>query len=536
MAKFIFVTGGVVSSLGKGITASSIGLLLKSRGLKVALQKFDPYLNIDPGTMNPYQHGEVYVTDDGTEADLDLGHYERFTGITTNKYCNYTAGKIYDSVLKKERKGNYLGDTIQIVPHITNEICENIKNIATPDIDVVICEIGGTVGDIESLIFLEALRQFKLQIGKNNTLFIHVTFIPYLEKAGEIKTKPTQHSVGKLREIGIIPDILICRTQKNLNKDIRKKIALFCNVEEKAVIEAIDVPNTIYEVPLEFASQELDTIILDYLGLQTKRRNLKAWRDYVDKVINAKNTVEIALIGKYSKLPDAYKSIYEALNHAATHLNTKVIIKNILSEEIEEKGIEKIIKNCTGILIPGGFGIRGVKGKIIASQYARENNIPFFGICYGMHIAVIEFARNILNLKDADTTENNPCTPHPVIHLMEEQKKVMNLGGTMRLGSFPCIFTENSLIKKLYKKNETSERHRHRYEFNNNYKNMFENAGMLISGLSPDKILVETIEIPSHPWFIGVQFHPEFKSNPINPHPLFKGFIEASLKKKNLLL
>jgi CTP synthase len=530
MAKFIFVTGGVVSSLGKGITASSIGLLLKSRGLRVVHQKFDPYLNVDPGTMNPYQHGEVFVTDDGAECDLDLGHYERFTDITTNRHCNYTSGRIYDAIIRKERRGDYLGGTVQVVPHVTTEICESISAVLTNEIDVVISEIGGTVGDIESLPFLEALRQFRYQHGKSNVLFIHVTLLPYLDKAGEVKTKPTQHSVGRLREIGIIPDILICRTEKHIEKDVRKKLALFCNVEEEAVIEAIDAPNCIYEVPLDFASQELDTVIIDVLGLRAGRRNLKPWRDYVDRVINAERQVTIGIVGKYSELLDAYKSIHESLNHAGSFHSAKVIIKSISSEEIEQKGADAVLEGIGGILVPGGFGARGVEGKIAAVKYAREKNIPYLGICYGMHMAVIEFARNVLGLSDADTTENNPTTANPVIHLMEEQKKIMNLGGTMRLGAYPCVLKKGSLTRKCYGKDTISERHRHRFEFNNNYRERFEEAGMIISGLSPNEMLVEMIELKDHPWFVASQFHPEFKSRPINPHPLFRDFVGMSLK------
>ncbi|MBN1575089.1 MAG: CTP synthase [Chitinispirillaceae bacterium] len=532
MTKYIFVTGGVVSSLGKGITAASIGLLLKSRGLRVIHQKFDPYLNVDPGTMNPYQHGEVYVTDDGAETDLDLGHYERFTGITTTRNCNYTSGRIYDSIIGKERRGDYLGGTVQVVPHVTTEICDSIRSVVTPDIDVVICEIGGTVGDIESHPFLEALRQFRQQTGRGNSLFIHVTLIPYLERAGEVKTKPTQHSVGRLREIGIIPDILICRSEKHLDKEVRKKLSLFCNVDEEAVIEAMDVPNTIYEVPLEFAAQELDTVIIDSLGLRASRRNLKLWRDYVDRVTSAEREVSIAIVGKYSELLDAYKSIHESLQHAGAFHNARVRIVSVSAEEIEQKGPAEVISGCGGILVPGGFGSRGVEGKILAVRYARENNIPYFGICYGMHVAVIEFARNVLHLKEADTAENNPATPHPVIHLMEEQKRIMNLGGTMRLGAFPCNLAKGSFIRKMYGKEQISERHRHRFEFNNDYREGFEKAGMALTGISPNGLLVETVEIPDHPWFIGVQFHPEFKSRPIDPHPLFKGFVGASLAGK----
>ncbi len=532
MAKFIFVTGGVVSSLGKGITAASIGLLLKSRGLNVVNQKFDPYLNVDPGTMSPYQHGEVYVTDDGAETDLDLGHYERFTGITTNRNCNYTSGRIYDSIIKKERRGDYLGGTVQVVPHVTTEICESIRSVVTPDVDVVISEIGGTVGDIESHPFLEALRQFRQQEGRNNVLFIHVTLVPYLHPAGEVKTKPTQHSVGRLREIGIIPDILICRTEKHLEKDVIKKLSLFCNVDEEAVIEAIDVEHTIYESPLNYAAQELDAVIIDILGLRANRRNLKPWREYIDRVINADKEVQIGIVGKYSELLDAYKSIYEALNHAgASHL-AKVKIICISAEEIEKKGAHEILKGIGGILVPGGFGSRGIEGKILAVQYARENKIPYLGICLGMHMAVIEFARNVMGLSGANTTEHDPQTPYPVIHLMEDQKNVTNMGATMRLGAYPCKLKNGTLARKSYNQETISERHRHRYEFNNDYRERFESAGMVLSGQSPDGMLIEMIELKDHPWFVGCQFHPEFKSRPVAPHPLFRDFIGASLKKQ----
>jgi CTP synthase len=531
MAKFIFVTGGVVSSLGKGITAASIGLLLKSRGLRVIHQKFDPYLNVDPGTMNPYQHGEVYVTDDGAETDLDLGHYERFTGAVTNKNCNFTSGRIYDAIIKKERRGDYLGGTVQVVPHVTGEICESIRSVASADVDVVICEIGGTVGDIESLPFLEALRIFRYQEGRNNTFFIHVTLIPYLDKAGEVKTKPTQHSVGRLREIGIIPDMLVCRTEVHLEKDVKRKISLFCNVDEEAVVEAMDVEHSIYEVPLEFAAQDIDTVIVDNLGLRAGRRNLKPWRDYVDAVTNSEKQVTIAIVGKYSELLDAYKSIHESLQHAGAANGAKVKIKSVSSEDIEQKGAKAILSDADGILVPGGFGARGVEGKILAVRYARENKVPYFGICYGMHMAVIEFARNVLKFEGADTTENVPDTRHPVIHLMEEQKRIMNLGGTMRLGAFPCDLRKGTLIRKVYGKEQISERHRHRYEFNNDFRKEFEAAGMVLSGISPNGMLVETVELKNHPWFVGVQYHPEFKSRPIEPHPLFRDFVAASLKK-----
>jgi len=530
MSKFIFVTGGVVSSLGKGIAAASIGMLLKSRGLNVVHQKFDPYLNVDPGTMNPYQHGEVYVTDDGAETDLDLGHYERFTGVTTNQNCNYTAGRIYNSIIKKERHGDYLGGTVQVVPHVTSEICNSVRAVEGPDIDVVISEIGGTVGDIESHAFLEALRQFRQQEGKSNCLFIHVTLIPYLSKAGEVKTKPTQHSVGRLREIGIIPDILICRTQRHLEKDVRAKISLFCNVDEEAVVEAFDVENTIYEVPLEFVTQNLDNTIIDFLGLRAGRRNLRSWREYVDKVANLQHEVNIAVVGKYSELLDAYKSIHEALNHGGVACSAKVNIVSVSAEDIEKKGAHVVLKNIHGILVPGGFGTRGHEGKILAVKYARTKNIPFFGICLGMQVAVIEFARNVLNLKDADSTELYPETAHPVIHIMDEQKQIVNMGGTMRLGAYPCKIKKDTKTRKLYGKEEISERHRHRYEFNNDYRDQFEKKGMVLCGKSPDDLLVEIIELPDHPWFIATQFHPEFKSRPVVPHPLFRGFVEAATK------
>ncbi|MBN1984590.1 MAG: CTP synthase [Chitinivibrionales bacterium] len=529
MPKFIFVTGGVVSSLGKGITAASIGLLLQSRGLNVMLQKFDPYLNVDPGTMNPYQHGEVYVTDDGAETDLDLGHYERFTGIKTGRNCNFTAGRIYDRIIKKERKGDYLGGTVQVVPHVTNEICSCIRSIVTPDIDVIISEIGGTVGDIESLPFLEALRLFKLMEGKNNVLFIHVTLIPYLKMAGELKTKPTQHSVGRLREIGIIPDILICRTEKRLDMDMRKKLSLFCNVDEAAVIEAPDVPHSIYEVPQEFASQNLDNSIIDYFGLRAQKRDLRQWREYIDRIISAEKRVSIAIVGKYSELPDCYKSIHESLNHGGAANGARVTIVSIASEEIEKDGPDKHLQDIDGVLIPGGFGSRGHEGKIIAITYAREHKIPFFGICFGLQMAAIEFARNVLHLDKADSTELAPETPYPVIHLMNDQKNVTEMGATMRLGAYACKLKKGSLAQAMYGKQEISERHRHRFEFNNEYRQDFETHGMILSGLSPDSRLVEIIELSDHPWFLATQFHPEFKSRPIDPHPLFKGFIKAAV-------
>jgi len=532
MSKYIFVTGGVVSSLGKGITASGIGLLLKSRGVRVIHQKFDPYLNVDPGTMNPYQHGEVYVTDDGAETDLDLGHYERFTGVTTTRNCNYTAGRIYDSLIKKERRGDFLGGTVQVVPHVTNEICDAIRSVAAPDIDVVISEIGGTVGDIESHPFLEALRQFRMKEGRSNTLFVHVTLIPYLDKAGEVKTKPTQHSVGRLREIGIIPDILICRSEVHLNEDVRRKISLFCSVGEDEVLEALDVKDTIYEVPLALAEQNIDHLIVDHLGLRAGKRNLRPWREYVEKVVGATGAVTVAVVGKYSELRDAYKSIHESLQHAGAHHGTRVEIRDVSAEEIEQKGAAAVMGDVDGILVPGGFGSRGLEGKILSVRYARESGVPYFGICLGMQMAVIEFARSVLHLPKADSTEHTPDSPDPVIHLMEEQKKIMNLGGTMRLGAFPCALKRGSVARKCYGVDQISERHRHRYEFNNDYRERFEQAGMVLSGVSPNGLLVEMIEIPSHPWFVGCQFHPEFKSRPIDPHPLFRDFVGACVKRR----
>lgn len=533
MSKYIFVTGGVVSSLGKGIAAASIGLLLKSRGLRVAHQKFDPYLNVDPGTMNPYQHGEVFVTDDGAETDLDLGHYERFTGVITNRNCNYTAGRIYDTLIKNERRGDYLGGTVQVIPHMTGEICNSVRSLASPEVDVVISEIGGTVGDIESLPFLEALRQFRQQEGKNNVLFVHVTLIPYLSKAGEVKTKPTQHSVGRLREIGIIPDILICRTQRHLDKDVRSKLSLFCNVDEEAVIENFDVPHTIYEVPLEFAAQNVDNYIVDNLGLRAGRRNLRPWREYVDKVIGATTTVTIGIVGKYSELLDAYKSIHESLNHAGAAHSAKVNIVSISSETIEKDGAEAVLKDVHGILVPGGFGSRGHEGKIQAITYARTRGVPFFGICLGMQMACVEFARNVCGLDGADSTELASATPHPVIDIMHDQKDVVNKGGTMRLGAYPCVLKKGTVARKAYGKEEISERHRHRYEFNNTYREIFEEKGMALSGRSPDERLVEIVEIKDHPFFVGSQFHPEFKSRPIAPHPLFREFVGASVTYVN---
>ncbi|MGM0443140.1 MAG: CTP synthase [Fibrobacterota bacterium] len=533
MPKHIFITGGVVSSLGKGITAASVGLLLKSRGLKVVLQKFDPYLNVDPGTMNPYQHGEVYVTDDGTETDLDLGHYERFTGIATDRNCNYTAGRIYDTLIRKERNGDFLGGTVQVVPHVTGEICDAIHSFDNTDVDVVITEIGGTVGDIESLPFLEALRQFRQQEGSKNVYFAHVTLIPYLSMAGEVKTKPTQHSVGRLREIGIIPDMLVCRTEKHLEEDVINKLALFCNVDRDNVIEAFDVKNTIYQVPIAYAEQDIDTIILDYFGMEAGKRRLKKWREYVDNVKKSEKEVTIAVVGKYSELIDAYKSIHEALDHSGAQFGARVKLCSINAEDIEKEGPSALLSDIDGILIPGGFGKRGHEGKIFAIQYAREQKVPFFGICLGMQMAVVEFARNVMGLTDANSTELNENCKDPVIDIMEDQKDIDQLGGTMRLGAYPCQLTPDTVAARLYAEENVSERHRHRYEFNNSYYYMFQENGLTFSGHYKEKGLVEIVEIEDHPFFVGVQFHPEFKSRPVQPHPVFSGFIDAAVSHRN---
>jgi CTP synthase len=529
MAKYIFITGGVISSLGKGIASASIGKILESRGLKVALMKLDPYINVDPGTMNPYQHGEVYVTDDGAETDLDLGHYERFTNSVSSKFNNITTGQIYNYVISRERRGDYLGKTIQVIPHITDAIKERIKKCAeVSGADIVIVEIGGTVGDIESLPFLEASRQFRLDMGLDNVLYIHLTLIPYIKAAGEVKTKPTQHSVGTLREIGIIPDVLICRTEEELTDSVKEKISLFCNVRKEAVIESPDM-DSIYQIPLVFKKQILDEIILSYFKLICKFSDLKDWeRNVVNRVLEPKDNVTIAVVGKYIELQDAYKSIYEALIHAGIHNDSRVVIKRIDSESIEKGMIEDILEGVSGILVPGGFGYRGIEGKIKAIEYARENNIPFLGICLGMQCAVIEFARNVCGLKGANSTEFKK-TKYPVISLLEEQEKVDDLGGTMRLGAYPCKIRNASLAAKVYGKNLISERHRHRYEFNNKFKKLFEQKGLIFSGIYPKKGLVEIIELKKHPYFIAVQFHPEFKSKPDRAHPLFRDFIKASL-------
>lgn len=535
MSKYIFVSGGVISSLGKGITAASIGKILESRGLKVTLMKLDPYINVDPGTMNPYQHGEVYVTEDGAETDLDLGHYERFIQARMTKFNNATTGQVYNAVISKERRGDYLGKTIQVIPHITDEIKERIRKVSEVSFaDVVVVEIGGTVGDIESLPFLEAARQFGLDMGRENVLYIHLTLVPYIKCAEEIKTKPTQHSVGTLREIGIQPDILICRTEKELSEEVKEKISLFCNVRKEAVIEARDV-ESIYQIPLVFKKQILDEIILSHFKLICKFSDLKDWeKNVVERVINPHHRVSIALVGKYIALQDAYKSIYESLTHAGIVNDAKVEIRKIDSEAIEKHGPQELLKGVSGILVPGGFGYRGIEGKIKAIKFARENKIPFLGLCLGMQCAAVEFARGACGLKDANSTEFKPGAKHPVISLLAEQTKVRDLGGTMRLGAYPCRIKKSSLAFKVYAKAHVQERHRHRYEFNNKYKKLFEKKGMVFSGIYPKKNLVEIIELKDHPYFIAVQFHPEFKSKPNNAHPLFRGFIKAALERQNI--
>jgi CTP synthase len=530
MPKHIFVTGGVVSSLGKGIASASIAKILEAKGLKVAIQKLDPYLNVDPGTMNPFQHGEVYVTDDGAETDLDLGHYERFTHSTLGRENNVTSGQIYYSVITKERRGDYLGGTVQVVPHITNEIKERIRNVSkNKRYDVVISEIGGTAGDIESLPFLEAARQFRHEVGPENSLFVHLTLVPYIKAAGELKTKPTQHSVGTLREIGIQPDILICRTEKKIDQAMKDKIALFCNVESEAVIEARDVAS-IYECPLAFKKEGIDKVICQKLKIEYKAGSLHEWKkNVVDMALHPKHLVKIAVVGKYIELQDAYKSIYESLKHGGIANDAGVVIKRINSEKLETGRSLEQLKGVSGILVPGGFGGRGIEGKLKAIQFAREKNVPFFGICLGMQCAAIEFARNILDMKGAHSTEFNKKTPFPVISLLEEQQKIKDMGGTMRLGAYPCQVKKDTLAHKAYKADEISERHRHRYEFNNEYREKFQKAGMKLSGVSPNGKLVEMIELEGHPWFLAVQFHPEFKSKPDEAHPLFREFIRHAL-------
>ena len=532
MTKHIFVTGGVVSSLGKGLTSASLGLLLERRGLRVRMQKLDPYLNVDPGTMSPYQHGEVYVLDDGSETDLDLGHYERFTTGPLSAASNFTTGRIYRSVIQKERRGEYLGATVQVIPHVTNEIKSSILQLDSPDVDVVITELGGTVGDIEGLPFLEAIRQVPLDIGKQNCLFIHLTLIPYLKAAREAKTKPTQHSVGQLRQIGIQPDVLIVRTERPIGRENIEKIALFCNVEKGAVIEETDKEYSIYEVPLGLADHGIDKLICEKLNLPSGEANLDDWRDLMVNIRNPQHEVTVAVVGKYIEHRDAYKSIYESLSHGGFHHSTRVLIKRVEAEECESSDLDNLLGNVQGILVPGGFGYRGIEGKIKAVRYAREKQIPFFGICLGMQCAVIEFARNVLGCTKANSTEFAEDTPDPVICLLEEQKTVTDKGGTMRLGAQPCLLQENSRAHKAYAQHEIKERHRHRYEFNPNYRDRIIEAGMLPTGLSPSGTLVEIVEIPKHPWFVAVQYHPEFKSSPLKPHPLFRDFVGAALERQ----
>ncbi len=532
MTKYIFVTGGVVSSLGKGISASSIGRILKSRGLNVSMQKIDPYINVDAGTMNPYQHGEVFVTEDGAETDLDLGHYERFIDTNLSSQSNVTTGKIYSSVISKERRGDFLGATVQVIPHITDEIKTTIKNISQnkkDKLDVVIVEIGGTVGDIEGLPYLEAIRQFRNDIGKENVLYVHVTFIPYLKAAKELKSKPTQHSVRELREIGIQPDIVICRCQSKLSEEVKNKISMFCDIKIEAIMEAINV-KSIYEVPIVFEEQNLGDLLIKLLDLKCQGPDLHNWKIMVDKIYNPKREVNIGVVGKYIRLKDAYMSITEALLHGGIANDCRVKIKRIDSDEVKKDSAKNIFKDINGILIPGGFGKRGIEGKIETVKYARENNVPFLGICVGMQCAVIELARNVLNLEGADSTEFDPETPYPVINLSPEQKNIETKGGTMRLGAYSCKLDKGSLAYGLYNQEIVYERHRHRYEFNNSYKNDFSKHGIRFSGLNLDLDLVEIIELLNHPWFIGVQFHPEFKSRPNRVHPLFREFIKVATK------
>ena len=536
MTKFIFVTGGVVSSLGKGLTSASIGWILERHGLKVSMQKLDPYINVDPGTMSPFQHGEVYVTDDGIEADLDLGHYERFTHARINKDSNYTTGKIYKSVIQKERRGDYLGHTVQVIPHITDEIKMAIAAGAAPDPgqpapDVAITEIGGTVGDIESLPFLEAIRQFSLEHGANDCMFIHLTLLPFLRASGELKTKPTQQSVGKLREIGIQPHALVCRTEKPMDPDMARKISLFCNVRPEAVIEERDVDFSIYQVPLMLMHSGLDRRILDHLQLTPKRKaDVSDWEAMLEVVRSPKHTIEIAVAGKYIELHDAYKSIYESLNHAGIANHAKIVLRKVSAERIATEGAEQLLAGVDGILVPGGFGERGFEGKIASIRHARTHKIPFFGICYGMQAAVVEYARNVCGITDATTTEYDPTAKNPVIALMEEQKKVNDKGGTMRLGAFDCTLAEGTRSLKAYAVRDIRERHRHRFELNNAYRTRLQEAGLVMAGTNPQLDLVEIVEIKDHPWFVGVQFHPEFKTAPLKPHPLFRDFIAAAVQ------
>ncbi|MCM3718425.1 CTP synthase [Fictibacillus phosphorivorans] len=533
MAKYIFVTGGVVSSLGKGITAASLGRLLKNRGVKVTTQKFDPYINVDPGTMSPYQHGEVFVTDDGAETDLDLGHYERFIDINLNKYSSVTTGKIYSTVLRKERRGEYLGGTVQVIPHITNEIKERVFRAGREtNADVVITEIGGTVGDIESLPFLEAIRQIKSDVGSENVMYIHCTLIPYIRAAGELKTKPTQHSVKELRSLGIQPNIIVVRTEMPVPQDMKDKIGLFCDIDPKAVIEARDA-DTLYQVPIDLQEQKMDELVCKHLKLETHEPDMVEWKELINRVTNLKGKVKIALVGKYVALQDAYISVVEAMRHAGYHFDTDIDIDWINSETVTAENVKELLKDADGILVPGGFGDRGVEGKILATQYARENKVPFLGICLGMQLASVEFARNVLGLEGAHSAELMPETPFPVIDLLPEQKDIEDLGGTLRLGLYPCKIKEDTKAFDAYKDEVVYERHRHRYEFNNEYREQMEKAGFIFSGTSPDGRLVEIVELEDHPWFVASQFHPEFTSRPTRPQALFRDFIGAVTQLKN---
>jgi CTP synthase len=528
--KHVFITGGVVSSLGKGLTTACIGALLEARGLRVRIQKFDPYINVDAGTMNPFQHGEVYVTVDGGETDLDLGHYERFTEAPLTRASNITSGRIYHSVITKERKGAYLGGCVQVVPHITNEIKANIKQYDGPDVDVVLSELGGTAGDIEGAAFLESFRQFAYENGRENTAFIHLTLVPYLRASGELKTKPTQQSVGILRQIGIQPDLLICRTERPITQEMRDKIAMFCNVEKRHVFEERDVENTIYELPLVLHREGVDEAVIRRLGLRAGPAKLEAWEEVAHTVTNPAATVDIAVVGKYVELKDAYKSVYEAIDHAGIANKAEVKVHRINAEELTDDNVGKRLRGMAGILVPGGFGERGIEGKISAVRFARENRVPYYGLCLGMQIAVIEFARHVAGMEDANSTEFSRETTHPVISLLKDQREVKNLGGTMRLGAQPCRLAEGSLARRAYGVEQVHERHRHRYEFNNEYRGRFTEKGMVVAGVNPELDLVEIVELRDHPFFVGVQFHPEFQSKPLRPHPLFKAFIAAALE------
>ncbi len=531
--KFIFITGGVVSSLGKGLTSASIGTLLEARGLRIGMLKLDPYLNVDPGTMNPFQHGEVYVTDDGGETDLDLGHYHRYTNANLSRASNATSGQIYDTVIKKERRGDYLGKTVQVIPHVTDEIKNRILAVAAePGVQVVLVEIGGTVGDIESLPFVEAIRQFRYERPRD-CINIHLTYVPYLKAAGEVKTKPTQHSVQALRQIGIIPDIILCRCEESLADELKDKISLFCNVPRANVFDEKDVDHSVYEVPLELNKQKLDLMICELLGLKGKEPDLTPWKKILHTILHPKHKIVVGIVGKYMDHQDAYKSVFEALHHAALAADSEIEIRRFESDRIiEDSSVEKAIGGCDGYLVPGGFGERGFEGKVMTAKYCRENKIPYFGICLGMQILIVEYARNVLGLKTANSTEIDVNTKDPVISMISEQKGIVDLGGTMRLGSYPCVLTKGSLASKCYGQELIHERHRHRYEFNNSYKDAFEKAGLRFSGTLENGTLCEISEIPDHPWMLGVQFHPEFKSKPLEAHPIFKDFIQTMVNRK----